>query len=298
MNTPADGWADEERDLPEDLARELSNMGGATALPIEVLRAAGTGVLPDDLEQAAQAYLARTPQARALVEELNDATALDPHSEARLYARISQGTGGARAPRPSSTWLWRAAAAIGAIAIAGSTWLVLSRDRGGAPAAAITQPAPEAVAANKPAAPAPETFLLPLERPDVRISLRALTWRGSERANPILTALKPALDAFRAGDYQRADAEFSAVDKQYPKLIEVALYRGVSRLFLGDLPGATSSLQDAAALRDAAFANDIEWYLAIADERSGRPAAARARLEALCPAGAGDPRACAALARK
>ena len=298
MKTPADGWDDEERDLPEDLARELSSMRGATAVPIDVLRAAGTGVLPDDLEQAAQAYLSREPDARALVEELNETTSLDPHSEARLYARISQGVSGTRAPHTSPRWMWQAAAAIGAIAIAGSMWLVMTRDRADAPAVAVTQPPPEPAATSKPAAAPPDTFLLPLQRPDVRISLRALTWRGSERANPILTALKPALDAFRAGDYQRADTEFTTIEKQYPKLVEVALYQGVSRLFLGDVAGATSRLQAAAALRDAAFTNDIEWYLAIAEERSGQSSAARARIEALCPGGAGDPRACAALAGK
>ena len=299
MKTPADGWDDEERDLPEDLARELSNMRGAPALPLEVLRAAGTGVLPDDLEHAAQAYLSKTPQARALVDELNGAASLDPHSEARLYARISQGVTVARGAQPSSRWMWQAAAAIGAIAMAGSMWSMMTRARIDAPAVAVTQPPPSPAAPDTPSAGArPETFLLPLQRPDVRISLRALTWRGSQRANPILTALKPALDAFRAGDYQRADTEFTAIEKQYPKLVEVGLYQGVSRLFLGDIPGATSSLRAAAALRDAAFTNDIEWYLAVAEERSGQLAAARERIEALCPGGAGDPRACAALAGK
>ena len=96
-----------------------------------------------------------------------------------------------------------------------------------------------------------------LERPEVRISLRALTWRGSERANPILASLKPALDAFRAADYQRADAEFSAIDKAHPGLIEVALYQGIARLFLGDIAGASTSLQRAERIHDPAFANDV-----------------------------------------
>lgn len=297
MRVPPDGWDDDERDIPEDLAAELSRIQGAVALPIDVLRAAGTGVLPDDLDRAAQEYLAREPHARALVEELNETTALDAHGEARLFARISREAQEVRAPQ-TSRWMWQAAAAIGAIAIAGSIWFASTRERSAAPSVAVTH-TPPAAATEKPAAVTPpETFLIPLERPDVRVSLRALTWRGSERANPVLTALKPALDAFRAGDYQRADREFSAVGKAYPDLVEVALYQGVSRLFLGNFEGATTSLRAAEKIGDDAFKNDVAWYLAIAEERGGNAAAARARLTSLCANGSGDPRACAAVARR
>ena len=54
-------------------------------------------------------------------------------------------------------------------------------------------------------------------------------------------------------------------------------------------------MQSAEKIGDAAFASDVAWYLAIADERSGDRAAARARLVQLCPNAAGDPRACATL---
>ena len=293
MKTPPDGWDDDERDIPEELERELSNLRGAeTALPLDVLRAAGTGVLPEPLERAAADYLAREPRARQLVDALIEGAELDPHSEARVYARISR-----ELPRTSAsprvwTGSWQIAAALGAIAVAGVLWSTLRRDQSPAPSIAVTQPAPTPPAA---AASRPETFLLPLERPNVRIGLRSLTWRGAERGNPIMAALKPALDAFRAGDYQRADAEFTVVSKTHPNLIEVALYQGVSRLFLNDVAGAKVSLQSAEKIGDASFANDVAWYLAIADERGGDRAAARARLVQLCPNAAGDPRACAAL---
>ena len=114
----------------------------------------------------------------------------------------------------------------------------------------------------------------------------------------MLAALKPALDAFRAGDYEKAEAEFTAVDKAYPNLVEVALYQGVSRLFLKDTAGATASLNAASKIGDAAFGNDIEWYLAVAEERGGNLSAARARLATLCRDGSGDPRACTVLANR
>lgn len=295
MKVPSDGWQDEERDLPEDLADELSKMDGAAALPIDALRAAGTGVLPDDLEKAAQAYLTKDPQAKALVDELNETASLDAHGEARLYARISQQSDTGVAWRTASRRPWQVAAAIATLAIAGTLWFVTSRDGGDVPTVAVTQ-APS-VPATQPPAPVtkPETFLLPLERPDVRVSLRALTWRGSERTNPVLSALRPALDAFRAGDYRLADREFSTVNERYPNLVEVALYQGISLLFLGDIAGATASLHAAEKINDDAFKNDVAWYLAIAEERGGNLDAARARLNALCADGSGDARACTAL---
>ena len=160
---------------------------------------------------------------------------------------------------------------------------------------AVAPPPAAAPATSTPAPARPETFLLPLEKPEIRISLRSLTWRGAERGNPVQATLKPALEAFRAGDYRRADAEFSVVGRTHANLVEVALYQGVSRLFLNDIAGAKVSLQSAEKIGDAAFANDVAWYLAIADERSGDRAAARGRLVQLCPNAAGDPRACAAL---
>jgi hypothetical protein len=290
MKTPPDGWDDDEREIPEELTRELSAMQGATALPIDVLRAAGTGVLPEDLERAAQDYLSREPRARALVEDLDDATTLDAHGEARLLARISHEANALRAPQTASRWMWQAAAALAAIAIAGSIWLTLSREPSEAPAVAVTQ-APQAV--TPAAAPPPESFLVPLERPEIRISLRAMTWRGAAPENPVLAALKPAFDAFRAGDYAAADRAFTEVGGRYPNLVEVALYQGVARLFLGDVAGATTSLRAAEKIGDDAFKNDVAWYLAVAEERAGNAAAARTRLEALCARGTGDPRACA-----
>jgi hypothetical protein len=293
MRTPPDDWDEHERDLPEELARELSNLrGSATTLPIDVLRAAGAGVLPDDLERTAQQHLAQDPRARALVDELDASAELDPHSEARLYARISREMPQKGASPRVWNRSWQIAAALGAIAVAGVLWATFTRDRSEAPSIAVTQPqqTPEAPVASR-----PETFQLPLEKPEIRISLRSLTWRGAEQNNPVLAALKPALDAFRAGDYSRADAEFTVVGRTHANLIEVALYQGVSRLFLNDVAGAKASLQSAEKIGDAAFANDVAWYLAIADERSGDRAAARARLVQLCPNAAGDSRACAAL---
>ena len=277
MKTPPDGWDDDEEQLPDDLARELTSARPRGKQPaLEVLRAAGEGVLPAELDASAQWYLAHNDGARALVTAVNDSAGLDAAAEGRLLERITRDAAAIDRERRSSPWRWQVAAAIGAIAIAGSAWWMVQRGH----SAAVATP-PPAIVAEAPA-PAPEAFLIPLERPNVRISLSAMTWRGRGPDNPVLVALKPALDAFRAGDYAKADREFSIVAPRYPDLIETALYQGVSRLFLNDWSGAIAELQRAQAIGDPAFAADIEWYLAIAEERSGDRAAARKRLQALC----------------
>ena len=291
MKTPPDGWDDDERQLPEDLVRDLAAAGPRGAQPpLEVLRAAGEGVLPKEVDASAQWHLAQHDDTRRLVHAMNESAGLDADAEAALFARITRDRAAIDRERRSSPWRWQVAAAIGTIAIAGSAlWIMQRRD------SAVVATPPPVLVAQAPAPSTPEAFLIPLERPDVRISLSSMTWRGRRPDNPVLVALKPALDAFRAADYATADQEFSAVGQRYPDLIEVALYQGISRLFLKDWGGASTSLKRAQAIGDPAFAADVDWYLAIAEERSGDRTAAQGRLQSLCERDASS-RACRLLA--
>ena len=289
MNRYSDGSADEE-EMPTKLAHDLASLRpDDPRLSVAVLRVAGEGVLPPDLEAAAQEYLSRTAAARELIEELERREVLDADGEARLLARITQETKPSDAK--SAVWSWRgsAAAVIAGIAVAGAAIFVTTRK---APDAAAPPPGVIAPPAAGPAEAPAASFQLPLERPDLRISLKALTWRGAADGNPVLAALKPAFDAFRADDFARAEREFTGVSQRYPDLIEVALYQGVSRLFLDDTTGAIQSLQRASTLANPAFAADVAWYLAVAEERAGQVAAARERLLAACRADSGNDRAC------
>ena len=291
MKTPPDGWDEHERDIPEELARELAAAGPRTGQPpLEALRAAGEGVLPKELDASAHWFLTQHHGTRTLVDTLNETSTLEAETEARIFDRISRETRGAAR---STSSLWRIAAAVGAIAILGSAWWATSRQTSPtAPAPSqATGPVAEAPAPVTPVAPPTPTFLVPLERPDVRISLRAMTWRGQGPDNPVLVALKPALEAFRAGNYAVADKEFSVVAARYPDLIEVALYQGVARLFLNDWSGALDRLNRAQALDDPAFADDVAWFLAVARERSGDVPEARRQLQSICSRNAAS-RAC------
>ena len=129
----------------------------------------------------------------------------------------------------------------------------------------------------------------------------ALTWRGSttstDDGNQLLAALKPGLDAYRQSDYATANRELTALDSRYPGTIEILFYQGVSRLFLEDYSGAIASFEAAeAASNDRTFAADVAWYRAVAEQRAGNVAQARAHLDAICSArGADAARACTAI---
>ena len=131
------------------------------------------------------------------------------------------------------------------------------------------------------APPAP-AFEMPLDKPEIKLSVAALTWRGAGIDNPFLMDLKPAIDAFRGSDYVAADRVFSSLAPKYPQSPEVPYYHGVTRLFLKDAPGAIALLGRAQRVGDKTFAADIAWYRAVAEQRAGNSAAARERLAGLC----------------
>jgi hypothetical protein len=199
------------------------------------------------------------------------------HDRARLLRRI-QKEAGATPARTSNVWTrpWLLAAAS-VVIVAGATYLLRDRRAPAEPA----PPLPERTVTVATPTPA-QQFFLSLDKPDLKVSPAALTYRSSAAESPFLADLKAAFDAFRAGDYAAADREFSALGPRYPKSVEVFFYQGIARLFLADAPGAIASLTSAAKVADSAFAWDVEWYLAVAEERAGDLAAARVRLTRLC----------------
>ena len=206
---------------------------------------------------------------------------------ARLLARIQQ-----ESRHPGFRGWWLAAAAAVILAVGATSFMMMTRH--GAPLPAQDAAPPTAVAT---ATPAP-VFYLALEKPALKISPSTLAVRGPGRENPLLADLKPAFDAFRADDYAGADREFSAIAGKYPSSIEVALYQGVARLFAGNVQGAIDSLASAEKIADGSFSFDVAWYRAVADERAGNLADARARLTRLCSQpDARAPTACDALKR-
>jgi len=280
VNTPSNDWDLDEREALQPLHDELQALRDrhASDPPLDVLRAANADALPADLQASAAAHLAGNRWSRVLVEGANAGSGgLNPDDEARLLDRVrrdARSGSGWRFFRPRVLTPLLAAGAVAVIAV-----VIMERS------AEAPSPAASVATTEVRGTPPAETvtpYQLSLDKPAVKLSPRALTYRGDADGRDFASQLKPALDAYRESDYARADREFTVLATRYPQAVEVLFYHGVTRLFLNDFAGADVSLSAADRLADETFAADIAWYRAIVDERLGRIADARARLTALC----------------
>lgn len=275
-------WDREERDALKDVEHELDALRARHAddPPLDVLRAARGHALPDELQARVSSHLSGSAWSRRLVEGADDVdAALTAEDQRRILDRIRRGTG---ETRPLSVWsrLWIPALATAGIAVIA----VAVVHRGDQP---VGPTGPVAVTPGTPTVPAPSPaprFQLVLEKPDVKLSPGAFTYRGTVGDKGFLADVKPALDAYRRDDYALANREFSALASRYPQSVEVVFYQGISRLFLNDTAGADDALTIADRLNEPTFAADVAWYRAIVDQRAGRVADARTRLDGLCRA--------------
>jgi tetratricopeptide (TPR) repeat protein len=115
----------------------------------------------------------------------------------------------------------------------------------------------------------------------VKLTAAALLLRG-DRTQNFVDDVADGLNAYRAGDYEKAARALEALEPRYPKSVEILFYAGISRLMLNQAPAAVRALEAARALSDDTFADDAAWYLAVAYERAGDVDRSRALLAALC----------------
>ncbi len=281
-----DDWDAGERAALGNLREELRELRERHKddPPVELLRAARAGALPEEQQKDAEEYLERSAWSRTLIEGagLTEAS-LDSKAESRLLARIQAETRKPERPRVRFYSFCRLAAVSATVLIIASGVFIL-RNRfqtGGA----VVPPNPTTVAESQSRgtiAPLSISFLLPLEKPQIKLSANALLYRGSPEYGNFLKDLAPAVEAYREGDFARAEKSFAALILRYPKSSEVRYYSGICRLFTNDSPGAVRALQSARGVGDRSLAPDISWYLAVAYERVDRPADAHTELESLC----------------
>jgi hypothetical protein len=296
VTTDRHDWDREERQALAGLDDQIDAMRRrhVNDPPLELLRAAHADALPDALQTPVSEHLRESAMSRTLAEGLGeDAPVLSSEEQERLLARIVKEARKESAPASAWGWLRPVLVGSGIVALASFVWMV-SRETG----ERLGPPETHVVVALPPTAP---PFLLPFEKPDVRLGMGALTWRGAKPAttddgNQLLSDLKPGLDAYRQNDYATANRELTSLASRYPGTIEILFYQGVSRLFLNDYSGAIAAFDAAEAIGDRTFAADVTWYRAVAEQRSGNVAQARAHLEAICGARGPDAaRACTAL---
>lgn len=296
MTTRHNDWDRDERAALAGLEEQIETMRRRhSRMPsFELLRAAQADALPRELQEAVSEHLSGSAMSRMLAEGLGDEEPTLPvEDQDRLLARIVKASG--PSSPPSAVWAWFRPVLVGSgiVAVASLVWIVSKQTETGE---RLGPPETTVVVALPPAAP---PFLLPFEKPEVRLGVGALTWRGSRPgsvSNQLLADLKPGLDAYRQGDYQTADRELTALAGKYPGTIEILFYQGMSRLLHDDLPGAIAALSAADAVNDRTFAADVAWYRAVAEQRAGHAAEAQSRLETICRAGGdGAARGCAAI---
>lgn len=284
MTLPGDDWDAEERETLNGLEAELEEIrrrhqGDPS---VAMLRAADQDALPPELQARVDRHLTESAWSRAIVEGLRDAGAdvrLDAESEERLLQRISRAIA---AERPLSGRSWTSKFFIGGLALAATALValvvpLLRTNDVDLRHTAFPPVATPVASATSPAPPVQISY----DKPPIKLSSSALTWRGSATAKPFVEVLAPAFDAYRGGRYPEALAEFDRLSTLYPGSIDVLFYQGVSRILAGNDAAAVAPLEAAARIRSITFDDDVAWFLAVARQRSGDPAA-RSALSSIC----------------
>ena len=251
--TSHDDWDADEKEALSGLEDQLAVMRRRQAAdpPIDLIAAARSETLPEQ--------------------------PLDSVTEQRVWARIGRELPlpqqPARSRVPDARWL------AGALAAAATITIAVVMNRNGDTAPASVTPAPGT------SRPAPAPPVIEFTKPDVKLSPAALTWRGTGAEGPFMRDLKPAIDAYRTGAYADAESSFVSLADRYPRAVEVQFFLGVARMLRGDFAGAVAPLTAAVALNEPTFVDDAAWFLAVAEQRTGRTNDALRRLGELCAAG-------------
>lgn len=286
-NALSNDWDQDERETLANLADQLEIIRQRHQWDPEpdLLLAATADLLPAEMQARLMSHLAQSTWSRAVVDGLQQSGAdmqLDAATEERILARVRQAQGVS-----SAMTMRRPSLRTGALALAATVLIAVVVSRG----RQTTNPIPVAPApppSGSPTAvlpPAPPPFQMPVTKPEVKLSTGALTWRGAPSDQSFLQDLAPAFDAYRVGDYPQAQSLFDKLSAKYPRAIEVLFYQGVTLVLRNDFAGAIAPLAAAARLKNDTFADDVSWFLAVAEQRSGRVSESRSRLSALCIAG-------------
>lgn len=245
---------------------------------VRLLRAALADALPQESQAAITRHIAGCKTCASIQADLQQVGAqadITQEETRRILSRVRRERlredGGPFALRIFS---WRVAFAT--LTLAFCVLLVVQRmdtpDRPSSPASTVSS--------QMAAQDAPEA--LRLDKPDVKLSLAVLTWRGDDNTGQqYLADIGPALDLYRADRFADAARGLETLSAKYSGSVEIFFYLGASRLFLEDHAAAVQALEKADRLAPDSFAADVSWYLALAYQRSGRLADAHARLASL-----------------
>lgn len=261
---------------PDDALREQGKTWRAARAGCphpELLFARRSEAVETSLHDALARHLAACAACAALARDI-DAVEHDV-SDAAIEGRVLS-----RATAHSSRWpvVATVAAVVGAVLLGGAWWWQAHRAR------EATATAEQAAAALWPIEPAPVRSLSPAVAPQAGNA-------GGDDASALLAALEP----YRAGRFADASARLEPYVRAHPAGPLGLLYSGVALLMERRPEAARPLLERAAAVTPRDGADEIQWYRAAAEQRSGLRDAARVRLRGLCAhIGPYQSRACAA----
>lgn len=240
----------------------------------ELLLARGSEVLDQGVRDRLAAHVATCAACRRLVEDVDSLALGDPDAavEQRMHARV---TGRSRLGRAQLLSLAAGLLLVSGLAV--TLWYSRSGATAQAPPVAVQSPASTQ-------SPAPIVALWAVTPAPVRVPLSSLGVPRGGGAPPMPdgVVLVTALAPYQRGDYAGAVARLSDVVRDFPESGEAHFYLGVSHLMAGHPDRALASLEVASPRLPAARQGEAAWYLATAEQRTGRVDAARARLRALC----------------
>jgi len=265
-------WLAEARGQVEALQKQRQ-----TCPSFHLVRAARAEALPDELQAAVTSHIAgcRTcASSRADLEHVGASADITQEETLRILSRVRRE--GLSTERSALSWFfsWRTAFATAALALCAIVVVQQMRKtvRPASPTGTVSR--------QEPAVQVPEA--LRLDKPDVKLTLAVLTWRGdSSKGQQLLADMGPALNLYKADRFADAARELETVSAKYPASVEIFFYLGISRLFLDDHAAAIKALEKADGLARDSFSADVSWYLALAYFKSGRIADAQARLTSL-----------------
>ncbi|HLW54502.1 MAG TPA: tetratricopeptide repeat protein [Candidatus Angelobacter sp.] len=256
----------------------------------ELLQAAQADVLPPDLASEVNQHLEKCHICKSLLADLEsvDSRELDRAARQRIWKQIRAGMPEKAAAEKRLWWLRPlpvlAMAAALALVFVG---VVRMRERP-LPSMTAENHAPPSVAAQ------PSVFRLE-KAPIVLPASAGIVWRGQEDASAKqVKELQRALQPYDSGKYEEAVRRLDSLRKKYPRMAEASFYLGVSQLFLNQNEQATLTLKDAVNLAGPSMLDQAQWYLSLANFRTGQVEPAISLLQPLCQAGGKDSaRACA-----
>ena len=274
-------------ELSREMAEAFRELKNADCPSPDLLQAAQAGVLPPALGDPVRRHLDTCSICQSLLhslDELDDAP-LAAGGHQRIWHQIQGSIARDEAGSPArrlSVWSWLGFHPWLAVTAASAIFLVtiavgLMRDA--RPPAVATSPA-------RPMVTAQASHVLALEKAPIVLPPAAfLIWRGQEQGAGPWKELQSALTLYQSGDYGQAAEQLRGLTSKQPRLTEAWFYLGVCRLFLKADGEAAGDLQKARDLAQQPLADYAGWYLALADERTGKVSQARTLLDELCRGG-------------